>query len=200
MHSYSSITSAVPFQRMHLDQASDKRSGSWGIVLVVQMSWGDGRSTLADVVSAVADSLDLRGSDAAEGLATLWVTEDDNGSDLGGVRSSSLLGSVVHKLSTLTVSRKDDLGVRATAGGLSQIRLLSVLELSFGLTELIRLVMVVEPLASPPARKPATLAEYVTPWIASWPVPPTRDARLLKKRGPTAAESPTLPCWLVPRA
>jgi hypothetical protein len=63
-----------------------------------------------------------------------------------------------------------------------------------------RLVMVVLPAASPPAKKPLTLAGYVTPWMASWLVPPTRLAIWLKNRGPTEAESPTLPACEVPRA
>jgi hypothetical protein len=39
---------------------------------------GDGRSALADVVAVVADGEDLGGGDGAEGLAALWVAEDDD--------------------------------------------------------------------------------------------------------------------------
>ena len=41
------------------------------------MGDGDGRSALADVVAVVADGEDLGGGDGAEGLAALWVAEDD---------------------------------------------------------------------------------------------------------------------------
>ena len=106
-------------------------------------------SALADVVAVVADGEDLGGSDGAEGLALLWVAEDDDwevvvssacitglggwgrrtGCDLGGVGGRGAARGVVHELRALAVAGEDDLGVGAAGGGLMARVLVSIADL-----------------------------------------------------------------------
>ena len=58
--------------------ASNECSSSGSILLVVPVLSGDDDTIVADVVAFVADDEDLGGSDGAEGLAALWVAEDDD--------------------------------------------------------------------------------------------------------------------------
>jgi len=61
---------------MKSNLSSHKGSGSWGVVLVVEMGSRDRGASLANVVAGVADGEGFRCSNRSERLATLGVTKD----------------------------------------------------------------------------------------------------------------------------
>jgi hypothetical protein len=61
-----------------LDLASNESARGGDILLISKMGNSNAASALADVVAVVADGEDLGGGDGAEGLAALWVAEDND--------------------------------------------------------------------------------------------------------------------------
>jgi hypothetical protein len=79
--SYFVRTFAIPYHSTHLSHlnaSSDKRGSCGCILLVVQVSSSDARTTLADVVARVADGQDLGRGDLAESASAVGVTEVDD--------------------------------------------------------------------------------------------------------------------------
>jgi hypothetical protein len=127
-----------------LDLASDESARGADVPLVGQVRNGDAGAALADVVAVVADGEDLGGGDGAEGLALLWVAEEDDwrlvrfvllcvvrshgrtSCDLGGVGGRGAACGVVHELRALAVAGEDDLGAGAAGGGLVTRTLVSM--------------------------------------------------------------------------
>lgn len=60
------------------NEASNESSSGGGVVLVVGVVIGNDEATVADVVTRVANNLNLGGGDLADALAIKRVAEDEN--------------------------------------------------------------------------------------------------------------------------
>lgn len=101
---------------MYSNMGSNKRRRRCRINGVGKMLGQDQGTLFTNIVTSVADNLNLARINVGDGLVGVWVAKDDGGADIGHVAAEGI-GSIMDGHTTLRVAAEHNLGVGTGGAG-----------------------------------------------------------------------------------